>query len=92
MLLDSKLIPNALVSLDIRFKDRWSAHKWRFDNTILKYKSFLKFMSERLPEIIASNDTGDVDDSTLWEAIKAVLRGSIISYMANREKNSQKKD
>lgn len=43
-------------------------------------------MSERLPEIIATNDTGDVDDSTLWEAIKAVLRGNIISYMANKKK------
>ena len=105
MLVDSKLIPNVVtshyhnilisdhapVSLDIRFKHCRCAHTWRFDNTILRDKSLLKFMSERLPEIIATNDTGDVDDSTLWEAIKAVLRGSIISYVANRKKQSGKR-
>lgn len=105
MLLDSNLIPNVVsshyhnilisdhapLSLDIRFKHRKDAQSWRFDNTILKDKSFLKFMSEKLPEIIATNDTGDVDDSTLWEAIKAVLRGNIISFMANRKKQSEKR-
>lgn len=91
MLLDSKLIssvvttqyPNILisdhapVSLDIRFNIHRGGHTWKFDNTILKEKSFLDYMSAKLPDIIATNDTGDVDDSVLWESIKAVLRGRI---------------
>ena len=90
MLLDSKLISSvattqyhnilisdhAAMSLDIRFNNHKSEHTWRFDNTILKEKSFLKYMSDRLPNIIATNDTGDVDDSVLWESIKAVRAGS----------------
>lgn len=48
-------------------------------------------MSDRLPDIIATNDTGDVDDSVLWESIKAVLRGSIISYVAGRRKQIEKR-
>lgn len=34
---------------------------------------------------------GDVDDSTLWEATKAVLRGYIISYAAAETKRSEKR-
>lgn len=43
-------------------------------------------MSNRLPEITATNDTGDVDDSISWESIKAVLRGDIISYTVGKKK------
>lgn len=34
---------------------------------------------------------GDVDDSTLWEAIKAVLRDHIILYEAAAEKKSKER-
>lgn len=89
MLLDSKLVSsvatrqyhNILISdhapksLDIRFNYRKGERTWRFDNTIVKEKSFLKYISDMLPDIIATNDTGDMDDSVLWESIKAVIRG-----------------
>lgn len=29
---------------------------------------------------IDTNDSGDVNDSTLWETLKAAIRGDIISY------------
>lgn len=105
MLLDSKLISSvattryhnilisdhAPMSLDIRFNNHKGEHSWRFNNTILKEKRFLKDMSDRLPDIIATNDTGDVDDSVLWESIKAVLRGSIISYVAGSRKQRERR-
>ena len=77
MLLDSKLVKNvvtlhyilisdhATVYLDIRFNHRKCACIWRFDNTILKDKSFLKHMSDMLPDIMATNDAGEISDSIL---------------------------
>lgn len=47
-------------------------------------------MSDRLPDIIATNDTGNVDDSVLWESIKAVMRGSFISYVAGKRKQKKR--
>ncbi len=35
--------------------------------------------------------TTDVSVSTVWEALKAYLRGQIISFMANKRKNSEAK-
>ena len=37
------------------------------------------------------NDTGEVDDSTLWEAMKAVIRGHIISYEAAEKRKSKER-
>lgn len=53
-----------------------------------KVKSFLKYMSDRLPEIIATNDTGDVDDSTLVRQCSEAT--SFLIHQAR--KNYQKKD
>ena len=47
-------------------------------------------MSVRLPDI-TTNNTGDVEDLVLWESIKAVCRGSIISYVAGRRKQIEKR-
>lgn len=35
-------------------------------------------------DYLAFNDTGDVSDSTLWEAFKVVIRGSVSSYEADK--------
>lgn len=39
-----------------------------------------------MKDYLAFNDTGNVSDSTLWEAFKVVIRGFVLSYEA-AEKN-----
>ena len=71
------------MSLEIRFNNREGGH--------FKEKSLLEYMSARLPDIMATNDTGYVGDSVLWESMKAVLWGSIISCVAGRRKQTEKR-
>ena len=42
------------------------------------------FFHEQISHFITDNDTGDVDDSTLWEALKAVIRGHIIAFVSRK--------
>ncbi len=37
------------------------------------------------------NDTGEVSDSTLWESLKAVLRGCIIAYESSLKKQRKER-
>lgn len=39
-----------------------------------------------MPFFLGANDTGDVDDSTLWESLKVVIRGYIIYLTSERKK------
>ena len=43
-------------------------------------------MKEQVDFFLGANDTGDVDDSTLWESLKAVIRGYSIYYTSERKK------
>lgn len=52
---------------------------WRLNASLLKEKEFSQHLSEQITKFfIESNDKGDVDDSMLWESLKAVIRGHII--------------
>lgn len=44
-----------------------------------------------MKEYIELNDNGDVSDSTLWETLKVVLRGDIISYTAAMKKERERR-
>lgn len=42
-------------------------------------------------DFIELNDNGEVSDSTLWETLKLVLRGDIISYTSALKKKREKR-
>ena len=60
--------------------------QWRFDPTLLSDEQFANFLHEQISHFITDNDTGDVDDSTLWEALKAVIRGHIIAFVTRKRR------
>lgn len=77
---------HAPVSLSLDLNHKRGEHNWHLNNTLLKDKEFCTYLSGKIELYLSTNDTGDVDDSTLWEAMKAVLRGHIISYEAAAKK------
>ena len=65
-------------------------YQWRLNPTLLSNPEFITFINEQLATYLSINDTGNVNALTLWEAAKAVLRGSIISFSAAKKKDSLK--
>ena len=61
---------------------------WRLDAYLLKDEAFCQYLKEQIAFFPGTNDTGDVDDSTLWESLKSVIRGYIISYTSERKKRA----
>lgn len=104
-LVDSKIIPcvklmkhhnriisdhsTVTISLDLlEIKPRYN---WRFNPTLISDARFCEHLTVLLAEFLKFNDTGEVSDSTLWESLKAVLRGHIISYESSLKKQREKR-
>jgi len=51
---------------------------WRFNNFILSDSSFVDLINNRIYFFLSINDTSDVSKATLWESLKAYIRGEII--------------
>uniref|UniRef100_A0A3P8S110 Endonuclease/exonuclease/phosphatase domain-containing protein n=1 Tax=Amphiprion percula TaxID=161767 RepID=A0A3P8S110_AMPPE len=62
------------------------ARLWRMNPLLLSNPSFMSYLEAEWKLYISKNDTPDTSASTLWEAGKAFMRGSIISYTAARRK------
>lgn len=58
---------------------------WRFNSLLLSDDKFIKFISDQISLFLEINMTPDVAIASVWEALKAYLRGQIISYAANKK-------
>lgn len=54
--------------------------------TLLSYEKFSDFISSQIDLFLEINQTPNMSPSTVWEALKAYLRGQIISYNAQLRK------
>uniref|UniRef100_A0A3P9HAV9 exodeoxyribonuclease III n=1 Tax=Oryzias latipes TaxID=8090 RepID=A0A3P9HAV9_ORYLA len=63
------------------------SRQWRLNPSLLSDPVFIKYLEEHWELYITTNDTPEVSASVLWEAGKAFLRGSIISFTAAIRKN-----
>lgn len=81
---------HAPLTLDISLPhSRNTRRHWRLNTTTLAYDDFVKFISQQIDFFLSINKTPDMSDTTVWEALKAFLRGQIISFAADREKISK---
>lgn len=63
-----------------------SIYRWRFNSLLLKHQDFCDFM-KKLIQVFLDTNSHSVDDKfILWEAMKAYLRGQIISYTSKIKK------
>lgn len=58
---------------------------------MLNYQTFIAGMTKELHLYLQENDTGDVNPAILWDAAKAVLRGSVIAKTSLLKKLKNKK-
>lgn len=59
---------------------------WRFNTLLLSDEAFVKFMSTKIKIFLEHNQTTGMPFSVIWEAMKAYLRGEIISYSCHIRK------
>lgn len=75
------------VQLDLIFPDNNVTQRtWRLDPLLLSRKPFQNLISDQIDFFIEINSTPGMSYSTIWEALKAYLRGQIISYAAHEKK------
>ncbi|PWG74568.1 hypothetical protein DF186_17235, partial [Enterococcus hirae] len=59
--------------------------------SLLADSKFVDYITTKLKEFLEFNNNGEMSDSVLWETLKVVMRGHIISYEANAKKEREKR-
>lgn len=77
------------MSVDFSLPKR--SYSWRFNPSLLTDGKFVEYINIKLKEFKEFNDNGEVSDSTLWETLKVVIRGHIISYESASKKEKERR-
>lgn len=63
---------------------------WRLNTSILNNQQFKTQITKEIKMYEKKeNDTGAVDSTMVWDALKAVIRGKVISFCTNDKKEKQ---
>jgi len=74
---------HAPVLLDLGFPlNQAQRPSWRLDLTLLADENFYKRISTAIVNFLLANKSDSISPSILWETLKVVIRGEIISYTA----------
>ena len=67
------------VRLDINYKKRTigNTNTWRLNNTFLNDQQVTEETKRKTKEFLETNDNENMTTQNLWDAAKAVLRGSV---------------
>ena len=79
------------VALQLQVSFSKPKYKWRFNPLLLSSPGFKEYIKKNLREFLEINDNGEVSDSTLWESLKATIRGYIISFETSKKKAKSKR-
>uniref|UniRef100_A0A8C4SJY7 Reverse transcriptase domain-containing protein n=1 Tax=Erpetoichthys calabaricus TaxID=27687 RepID=A0A8C4SJY7_ERPCA len=69
----------------------YSPRRWRLNPLLLADENCTEFISKQISFFLETNMSTEVSAGTLWETLKAFLRGQIISYLSHRNKLETKK-
>lgn len=83
------LSDHAPISCTIRMGDTPRNTLWRLNTGALNNPQFVAQMKKEIKQFLDLNDTGEVDSSMVWDALKAVIRGKIIAWCAHNKKEKQ---
>lgn len=84
---------HAPVSMDISFSQNVTQPRvWRLDRSLLSDSRFCEFIGKAIDEFIYFNRSDSISPSMLWETLKAVIRGKIISYSISCSKERKQKE
>lgn len=83
---------HAPIIMNICFKNFTSMHApWHLNTHLLLNDNFVNFVSQQVDFFVSLSKTPDVSASVLWEALKAYIRGEIISYTGYEKKLRREK-
>lgn len=82
---------HAPLLLDLRFDSPVPGHpQWRLNTFLLSIDNFCTSISQAIEDFLSFNDSEETSPSLLWEALKATIRGRIISYSSYHNKQRRK--
>ena len=64
----------------------WYSQWGRLELDVISDDQFTDFLQEQISHFITDIDTGDVNDSILWETLKAFIRGHVIAYVSSKRR------
>ncbi|KAF3847423.1 hypothetical protein F7725_020451, partial [Dissostichus mawsoni] len=63
---------------------------WRFNSSLLSDDEFVKYLKDHITFFLEMNTTSDTSALMVWDALKAYLRGQIISFTAHKRRKAQR--
>jgi exonuclease III len=63
---------------------------WRLNTALLNNKTVIQQIKAEIKTYLEINDNGEVNPNILWDALKAVIRGKLISIGTNIKKTKEK--
>ena len=75
-----------IIYLNIHLNNRARNTLWRLNTGILNKETVVEELKKEISECITDNDNGQVPPTILWDTIKAVMRGKLITRTAFRQK------
>ena len=75
------------LSMKIRIPNtQFNYRPWRLNPLLLSEETFVNFITSEIKQFLVINQTPGMSSLTVWESLKAYLRGQIISYSAHIKK------
>ena len=79
------------VILNLNFAAQHKAtYSWKLDSTLLSDNIFCNRIARSIDLFVETNKNEHTSPTTIWETLKAYLRGQIISYTAHTRKNQKR--
>ncbi len=66
-----------------------ASYRWRFRGYLLKEPECITFMNNHIDVYLETN-LNSSSHSNIWEALKAYMRGHIMSYVAHKKKGKER--
>lgn len=81
---------HSAVYLKIHLSDKRKNTTWRLNEGVLNNRGLITELKGDITKYREENDNGEVEPTILWDALKAVIRGRLISYTAFTKRNKLK--
>lgn len=79
------------ISLSLSLEKKARKVLWKLNSTILNDPILKQKLREEIKDFLELNDTGEVSQIILWDTLKAVMRGKIISMTSHLKKIKMQK-
>ena len=92
------------ILLKLKFiNNEWGRGYWKFDNSLLKNKDYIKLVKDTIQEVIDTYKTNDeqdisnieftINDQLFLETLLMIIRGNTIQFSSfNKKKNTEKEN